>query len=242
MQAGAMAEITFHSMPDSAYLWTAMHVADEKGVTYAHAPLVYNSPEHLALHPFGKMPVMQHGDFFLFETIAIAHYIDRAFAGPPLQPADARGQAETLRWIGIVNSYVFATMHRFMKERIVRPMWGIEPDAAFIAGAREPLTLQVRLIEEALAARAFLAADQLTLADCFLLPHLLFFSLTPEGEALLGEAPRTRAWLTRQRNRPSYLKSPMSDAFDVFTKRTQAPSPLWSVLPAAPTPAPSEPG
>jgi len=27
-----MAELAFHSMPDSAYLWTAMHVADEETV------------------------------------------------------------------------------------------------------------------------------------------------------------------------------------------------------------------
>ena len=55
-----MAEIVFHSMAESAYLWTAMHVADEKGVAYELVPLVYRSREHLSLHPFGKMPVMQH--------------------------------------------------------------------------------------------------------------------------------------------------------------------------------------
>ena len=48
-----MATITFRSMADSAYLWTAMHVADEKGVDYDLAPLAYGSEEHLRLHPFG---------------------------------------------------------------------------------------------------------------------------------------------------------------------------------------------
>src|ERR1044071_1725238 len=74
-----MAELAFHSMPDSAYLWTAMHVADEKSVCYEFFPLTYRSPEHLRLHPFGKMPVLQHGDTFLYETLAITHYIDTAF-------------------------------------------------------------------------------------------------------------------------------------------------------------------
>src|SRR5476649_1685029 len=131
-----MAQITFHSMADSAYLWTAMHVAGEKGVSYEFVPLLYRLPEHLKLHPFGKMPVFQHGEHFLYETAAIAHYIDRAFDGPPLQPADPLGQAHVLRWVSIVNAYVFPTMNRFVKERLVRPAWGAASDEAFLVGAQ----------------------------------------------------------------------------------------------------------
>jgi len=54
-----------------------------------------------------------------------------------------------LRCISIVNSYVFPIMNRFMKERLVRPDWGFDPDHAFFASAYEPLSLQVRLIDEA---------------------------------------------------------------------------------------------
>ncbi|HQT53363.1 MAG TPA: hypothetical protein PKX06_07740 [Phenylobacterium sp.] len=47
-----MATITFHSMADSAYLWTAMQVADEKGVEYRLEPLELGSEAHLLLNPF----------------------------------------------------------------------------------------------------------------------------------------------------------------------------------------------
>ena len=156
------------------------------------------------------MPVLQHGDVVLYESLAIAHYLDRAFEGPALQPDDALGQAQILRWISIVNSYVFPVMNRFMKERIVRPAWGIEPDDAFIQSAREPLTLQVRLIAEAVAEGGYLVGDRVTLADSFLLPNLLFFALTPEGRYLLDGAPAVRGWLQRMKARPSYASSPMS--------------------------------
>ncbi|MBL6852690.1 MAG: glutathione S-transferase family protein [Alphaproteobacteria bacterium] len=208
-----MTNIVFHSMPDSAYLWTAMHVADEKGAVYTFQPLVYRSDEHLRLHPFGKMPVMQHGEFWLYETAAIAHYIDRAFVGPALQPDAPRGQADVIRWISIVNNYVFPVMNRFTKERLVRPAWGFEPDKAFIDSAREPLLVQTRLIEEAVAAGGFLVGSELTLADCFLLPHLLFFSLTPEGRDLTARLPNARAWLDRMTQRPALAQSPMMAAF-----------------------------
>jgi glutathione S-transferase len=211
-----MAELTFHSMPDSAYLWTAMHVADEKGVAYNFVPLTYRSPEHLRLHPFGKMPVLQHGDSFLYETLAIAHYIDVGFDGPSLRPASALGQAHMLRWISIINAYVFPTMNRFTKERLVRPAWGFEPDQAFIESAKEPLTLQMHLIDEAVAKTAYLVGDERTLADSFLLPHLLFFGRTPEGAALLAKAHNANSWLSRMCARPSYAGNPMSGAFSAF--------------------------
>ena len=223
-----MPTITFHSMADSAYLWTAMLAADEKGVDYELAPLVLGSPEHLRLHPFGKMPVMQHGEAILYETLAIAHYIDRAFSGPALQPIDPLGQAQTLRWISIVNAYVFPVMNRFVKERIVKPAWGFDSDEAFLASAREPLALQMRLIDEAVAAGGFLVGRRLTLADLFLFPHLLFFSRTPEGAAVLAQAPNAAGWLARLQARPSYAKSPMRQAFELFHALPGPAQTLWA--------------
>jgi glutathione S-transferase len=223
-----VATITFHSMADSAYLWTAMHVADEKEVDYELVPLVLGSPEHLALHPFGKMPVFQHGEVILYETLAIAHYIDRAFAGPPLQPADPLGQAQVLRWVSIVNAYVFPTMNRFVKERLVRPAWGFDPDEAFLAGARAPLALQMRLIGDAVAGGGFLAGPEVTLADSFLFPHLLFFTHTPEGAALIERTPAVAQWLARMQARPSYARSPMGPAFQMFHQLSVPTQLLWA--------------
>jgi len=223
-----VATIKFHSMADSAYLWTAMHVADEKGVDYELVPLSLGSAEHLALHPFGKMPVLQHGEVVLYETHAIAHYIDRAFAGPPLQPDDPLGQAQVLRWLSIVNAYVFPTMNRFVKERLVRPAWGFDPDAAFLAGARAPLALQMRLIGEAVAAGGYLTGPAITLADSFLFPHLLFFGRTPEGAALIEHTPTAAQWLARMQARPSYTKSPMRPAFEMFHQLSAPSAPLWA--------------
>lgn len=204
-----MTGIVFHSMEGSSYLWSMMQIAAEKGVPFELKILALHSPEHLKMHPFGKMPVMQHGDVFLYESLAIAHYIDKAFDGPVLQPSDALGQAEVLRWISIVNAYVFPVMNRFFKERIVKPSWKFDVDTAFVESAIEPLKLQVRLINEAVSKDSFLVGDRLTLADCFLFPNFLFYSLTPEGAALIADAKGATAWLKRMQARPSYAGSIM---------------------------------
>lgn len=221
-----MPDVIFHSMADSAYLWTAMQVADEKAIAYELRPLVLGSEAHLLLNPFGKMPVLQHGDVILYETLAIAHYLDRAFDGPALQPAEPLQQAEVLRWISIVNAYVFPQMNRFVKERVVRPAWGFDADAAFLQAAREPLRLQMRLIAAA-AKGGYLAGERLTLADCFLFPHLLFFGRTPEGADLLQAEPEAAAWLARMMARESYAASPMRQAYEAFAYLPADPARLW---------------
>ena len=48
------------------------------------------------LNPLGKIPMMKHGDFMLYELPAIARYVDRTFDGPPLWPKDARGRRRSV--------------------------------------------------------------------------------------------------------------------------------------------------
>ncbi|HEY8949527.1 MAG TPA: glutathione S-transferase family protein [Rhizomicrobium sp.] len=211
-----MAGIVFHSMAESAYLWTAMLVAREKGVPFEFQALEYRSPAHLKLHPFGKMPVMQHGDVFLYETAAIAHYIDKAFDGPALQPADALGQANTIRWIGIVNSYVFPVMNKLMKERLVKTLWNIAPDAEFLQSAPEQIAIQMKLIDETVRGGKYLTGDHYTIADSFLFPHLLFFGLTKDGHAHLRDARAAANWLAHMQARPSYAATPMAQAYEAM--------------------------
>ena len=38
-------------------------------------------PIHLERHPFGRVPALQHDDFMLYETSAIAAYVDDVFPG-----------------------------------------------------------------------------------------------------------------------------------------------------------------
>jgi len=199
-----MSGIVIHTDVLSPYGWTARMIAAEKGVPHEVAPVNTASPEHLKLHPFGKMPVMRHGEVVVFETLAIAHYIDRAFAGPALQPVDVLGQTAMLNWISVVNGYVFPVMNWLIKERIAGLWRDTPPDEAALAAIQEPLDMQVGLIEAAVSAHPFLVGERLTLADCFLVTHLHYAATTPEGGAALAKAPATARWLDQMRARPAF--------------------------------------
>ena len=88
-----MADIIIYGAAMSTYVRTARMACEEKGVVYDLLEVDHLSDEYREVHPFAKMPAMRHGDFVLYETDAIARYVDEAFEGPPLQPADVRARA-----------------------------------------------------------------------------------------------------------------------------------------------------
>ncbi len=87
-----MTDVKLYGFPQSTYVRTARLACEEKGVAYEIVPTEIGSPENLAVHPFARVPAMSHGDFKCFETAAICRYVDEAFDGPALQPADARAK------------------------------------------------------------------------------------------------------------------------------------------------------
>ena len=64
-------------------MWAVRIVAAEKGVPYKFTPVRPHTPQVDAIHPFGKIPVMRHGDVELLKSKAISTYIDRAFRDLP---------------------------------------------------------------------------------------------------------------------------------------------------------------
>jgi glutathione S-transferase len=55
---------------------------------------------------------MRHGDIALYESKAVASYIDKTFGGSKLIPEDARGVAEVEQWVSLVNTAVDPCMVR----------------------------------------------------------------------------------------------------------------------------------
>ncbi len=109
-----MSEITLFGFPRSVYVQMAGLVLTHKEVPYKFHDLEQEmgGPTHLALHPFDRVPILRHGDFTLYETSAIAAYIDEAFDGPKLTPGDPQQRGRMNQWISAVNAYYYQVLER----------------------------------------------------------------------------------------------------------------------------------
>src|SRR5690349_1181910 len=108
--------LVLHGYHYSVYTRIARLALAEKGMAYERVEVDPFAPDvpasYLALQPFGRVPTLVHDGFALYETGAIIRYVDRAFAGPALQPTEPRALARMDQVIGIVDSYAYWPMVR----------------------------------------------------------------------------------------------------------------------------------
>lgn len=160
--------------------------------------------EHLVRHPFGKIPAFEHDGVHLYEAAAIARYIDEAFPGPSLQPADPRVRARMAQAIGLLDSYAYRPwVWGIYVERVSKPKRGATADEAAIAAALAKGETAAAALEAILGSQAFLAGDALSLADLHAAPMLGYLVKAPEGAALVARHPRLERWWRDLSQRPS---------------------------------------
>lgn len=200
-----MSDVTLLGLRPSTYVRTAQLVCANKGISYTLAPVNFRSDDYLNDHPFRKMPVLKHGDVNLYETLAIAIYLDEAFNGPALQPSQVVEKARMMQWISLTNDYIYKSMvGGCVSERFVKPMRGLEPDEVLIAATVPVIERQLAILNAGLESNAYLAGDTVTLADFFLAPIIVYFAATPEGATSLPRVAAVQEWVERMNATPQF--------------------------------------
>jgi glutathione S-transferase len=199
-----MTAIEIIGVPQSNFVWLTRIACAEKGVPHSVTPAMAHGPEVAAIHPFGKVPAMRHGDLTLFESRAICAYIDRAFDGPALVPTDPVGAAVTEQYVSLVNTgFDPVCVRQYLLGYFFPGTPDGSPDRARIDAAIPQMETQIAWLETRLAARPHLAGEAFSLADIYLVPILFYLGKAPESAAMLGRAPATSAYLDRMLARPS---------------------------------------
>ena len=197
-----------HGPGYSTYVRTTRMTLEEKGVAYdlQEFDFMQGMPEeHLKRHPFGKVPAFEHDGFMLHETAAITRYVDEAFDGPALQPADVRARARMAQIIGIIDNYAYGpVVGQIVIQRLVVPMMNGPPDEAAIEAALPAARKAMEVLDGLIGDQPFVAGNTLSLADLHLAPILAYFSATPEGETVLADTPNLRRWFDAISARPTF--------------------------------------
>lgn len=158
-------------------------------------PFAELSAAYLTLHPFGRVPVLTHGAFKLFETNAITRYVDRAFEGQALQPESAVALARMDQVIAVIDAYAYwplvrqVSSHGFFRPYLGEPSNREEVDAGLEA-SRKVLSFLNGVAGEG----EVLNGRSITLADCHLAPMMDYFVRAEEGKAALSPHLALQSW------------------------------------------------
>ncbi len=206
-----MADVIIHGSPNSTFVRTARLACEEKGITHELRAIGQNTrpdlktPEYKKLHPFGKIPTMQHGDFTLYESTAIARYIDETFNGPALRPSDLKERALMEQWISsIQDNYVPVLLWGFVAEHIFGSGPDGKPDQKKIESAKPQIRERLEILDNYLTGRTFIAGDSLSIADMLFVPIGHYVGNLPGGLPLFDGLENLGRWWDAVSTRPSF--------------------------------------
>lgn len=185
-----------------------LFAAAEKGVQIELVTVdlfvgAHKQPEHVARHPFGVIPVLEHGDFKLYESRAILRYLADDPAGASFVPSDRRARARMDQWLSVDQSYVAPQTRALATQRIVHPHLGLPKDEAAIAAAEEALGKALEVYDRALAGEDFVVPGGLSLADISLAPYVAALPML-EASHLVAGLKNVASWWERIAARPGW--------------------------------------
>lgn len=204
-----MADITLYGFDGSTYVRTVRMLLAEKGVgDYELVPVHVlkgepREPDHLARHPFGKVPVLDCDGDRIIETIAICRYLNDVLPGKSLVPADPRDRARMDMTVAIIDSYGYSAF--------VGGVAGYHLFPDFVGGKNEEqrrngIETARKVLTEIMKIRGdspWIAGAEISLADLYLAPVCFYVGLTPDKDAVF-DAPGFAEWWERMQAEESY--------------------------------------
>ena len=191
-----MSQPVLHGFGPSVYTWAARLGLGWKGVGFGYReinPFDLQEAEHLrALHPFGRVPVLEHEGRRVWETRAILAYVDTMFEGPRLTPSDPVARTRMVQVQSIVDQYAYWPMVRQVYVHgVARAAAGDTAErAAGLAASGGVLDA----LDEIAAEGLVLSGQDLSLADALLFPMTDYFQRDAEAAEMLAARGALAAW------------------------------------------------
>lgn len=145
------------------------------------------TPEFKQLNPRGQIPVLEDGDTLVWDSMAILVYLARRYGDENWLPTDALGEARVMQWLAVSENEL---LYGLARARIT-VLFNLPFD---LDQCHKDARSGLDVMEQRLAAHAWLAAEHPTIAEIACYPYV---SLAEEGRFSLAPYPSVRAWLQR---------------------------------------------
>ncbi|HVO90799.1 MAG TPA: glutathione S-transferase family protein [Casimicrobiaceae bacterium] len=156
------------------------------------------SPGYLALNPNGLMPTIDDDGFVLWESNVIVRYLASRHGSGTLYPSDLRARGDADRWMDWQQTTLNQPMGVLFR-MLLRKSEPAEPTA--LGAARAKASASWEILDRALADRAYVGGNQLTIGDVALGNAIHRWYKLPIDHPRLD---RLQAWYQRLNERPAY--------------------------------------
>ncbi len=158
-----------------------------------------DSPEYRALQPFGQVPLLQDGDFVLFESGAILLHI--AAKSEALLPRDPQARDRAVQWlIAALNSVEPSQANFFLADV---PFANQEWAKLRRAGAYDFAKHRLNWLSKTLGEKPYLDGDRFTVADLMMATVL---RINAHSDLVSSDA-NLAAYLKRCTDRPAFHRA-----------------------------------
>lgn len=162
------------------------------------------SDDFLARNPNAKVPVLEDGDFVLWESRAICAYLAAQKPEAGLYPADPKARAIVDQWAWWQAIHLGPAMQKLSFEVVLKERFGMgDPDPAVVEAERKATDQFLAVLESELEGRDWIAGG-LSLADFYLATTFMYRE--PAGISL-ASLPNVAGWIERLEARESWQKA-----------------------------------
>lgn len=163
------------------------------------------APGYASLNPNMRMPVLEDGDYTLWESNAILQYLAAKKPESGLWPADIRGQADVARWCNWESAHWSPGVTPIAFERVVKKLAGRgDPDPKEVERGLAALATLGEVLNGHLRGKRWLLGDRLTVADFAVATGMAF---SAAAQFPLEKFPELTRWYDAFRVLPAWQKS-----------------------------------
>jgi glutathione S-transferase len=138
----------------------------EKGIEHHFEAAPMGSPKVRALHPLGKIPVVEDAGLVIPDSSVIIAWLERSYPALPLYPADAGRFARALWLEEYADTRLREATLPYFSENVVKPVFQGKPgDEAALAGAAALRDEAFGYLERELPEWGFAVGEALSVAD-----------------------------------------------------------------------------
>jgi glutathione S-transferase len=160
-----MSSVELYSAALCPYAHRTRLTLTEKGIPFTlHEIDLLNKPANFKeISPYGKVPVLKHGEHLVWESAIINEYLEEVFPSPALMPQDPMQRAQARIWINFADTRLYATTAQLL-------YGSLSHDAHQQSQAMKILTEQLQFIDQeglrnSSAAHPYWLGSEISLVD-----------------------------------------------------------------------------